>query len=115
MARKARNLTEVIDAVVAIVPELERDLGHVRMSAAYTAPEHMSNRWVEATEIIAARVPRKHPKHAEVAAIWNGTIVVEPPALEFMECDTCRAKAGMPELCRGCLHNRTAIERLKRR
>ena len=28
----------------------------------------------------------------------------------FMECDTCRAKAGSPTLCNGCLHNRTALE-----
>lgn len=32
--------------------------------------------------------------------------------LEFMECDTCRAKPGTPELCRGCFHNRTAIYEL---
>lgn len=29
--------------------------------------------------------------------------------LEFMECDTCRAKPGSPPLCRGCLHNRNVI------
>ena len=28
---------------------------------------------------------------------------------EFMECDTCRAKPGTPILCRGCLHNRSAM------
>lgn len=32
---------------------------------------------------------------------------------EFVECDTCRAKPGMPPLCYGCLHNRSLIERLK--
>ncbi len=32
---------------------------------------------------------------------------------EFMECDTCRAKAGSPYLCSGCLHNRHAFELLK--
>lgn len=31
---------------------------------------------------------------------------------EFMECDTCRAKAGSPVLCRGCLHNRDLISKL---
>lgn len=31
---------------------------------------------------------------------------------EFMECDTCRAKPGSPYLCRGCLHNRTLINKL---
>lgn len=29
---------------------------------------------------------------------------------EFIECDTCKAKPGMPILCDGCLHNRSAIE-----
>jgi hypothetical protein len=34
---------------------------------------------------------------------------------EFMECDTCRAKPGMPDLCHGCLHNREVIFELKRK
>ena len=33
--------------------------------------------------------------------------------LEFMECDTCRAKAGSPYLCSGCLHNRDVIQALQ--
>lgn len=33
-------------------------------------------------------------------------------AVEFMECDTCRAKAGSPILCKGCLHNRDVIQKL---
>lgn len=33
--------------------------------------------------------------------------------IEFTECDTCRAKPGSPVLCRGCVLNRMAIERLK--
>jgi len=32
---------------------------------------------------------------------------------EFLECDTCRAKAGSPTLCKGCLHNRALIGKLK--
>lgn len=31
---------------------------------------------------------------------------------QFMECDTCREKAGTPTLCYGCLHNRSLIEKL---
>lgn len=31
---------------------------------------------------------------------------------KFMECDTCRAKPGSPELCKGCLHNRKLINKL---
>lgn len=33
-------------------------------------------------------------------------------ALEFVECDTCRAKPGSPTLCRGCVVNRAVIESL---
>lgn len=35
-------------------------------------------------------------------------------ALEFMECDTCRAKPGMPLSCQGCLHNRAVIGKLNK-
>jgi hypothetical protein len=31
---------------------------------------------------------------------------------QFMECDACRAKAGSPTLCAGCLHNRRVIGQL---
>ncbi|MEN6379238.1 MAG: hypothetical protein ABFD15_06640 [Methanofastidiosum sp.] len=33
--------------------------------------------------------------------------------LEFIECDTCRAKAGTPTLCQGCISNRATITKLK--
>ncbi len=33
---------------------------------------------------------------------------------QFIECDTCRAKAGSPELCYGCLKNRLTIQKMKR-
>lgn len=33
---------------------------------------------------------------------------------EFIECETCAAKPGMPTLCKGCLHNRTVIDRLNK-
>jgi hypothetical protein len=32
---------------------------------------------------------------------------------DFMECDTCRAKPGTPELCEGCRNNRALIYSLK--
>ena len=32
---------------------------------------------------------------------------------DFMECDTCRAKPGTPELCEGCRNNRALICSLK--
>jgi hypothetical protein len=35
--------------------------------------------------------------------------------LDFVECDSCRAKPGSPTLCNGCLNNRTAINLMNRR
>ena len=35
--------------------------------------------------------------------------------MEFVECDTCRAKPGSPPLCYGCLRNRETINELSRR
>jgi len=32
---------------------------------------------------------------------------------DFLECDECRAKPGSPQLCKGCLSNRSLIEKLK--
>jgi hypothetical protein len=32
--------------------------------------------------------------------------------IEFVECDTCRAKPGSPILCGGCLKNRETISKL---
>lgn len=39
--------------------------------------------------------------------------MIETTNAQFVECDTCRAKPGTPELCQGCLHNRGAISRLR--
>lgn len=35
-----------------------------------------------------------------------------PIDVEFVECDTCRAKTGSPILCNGCLKNRQIISNL---
>lgn len=37
----------------------------------------------------------------------------KPEEIEFIECDTCKAKPGSPQLCPGCYNNRTAIYALK--
>ena len=34
--------------------------------------------------------------------------------IEFKECEACSAKRGMSALCKGCLHNRKAIENMRR-
>ena len=36
-----------------------------------------------------------------------------PDPTEFVECDTCRSKTGMAELCLGCLNNRKLISNMK--
>lgn len=41
-------------------------------------------------------------------------IMYPPDKNDFLECDTCRAKPGSPTLCKGCLHNRTLIEDMKK-
>jgi hypothetical protein len=33
--------------------------------------------------------------------------------IAFKECADCAAKSGAPALCVACLHNRTAIDRLR--
>lgn len=38
-------------------------------------------------------------------------ILYPPSPDEFMECDSCRAKPGSPQLCKGCLHNRALISK----
>lgn len=34
--------------------------------------------------------------------------------LVFVECDSCRAKPGSPQLCNGCLQNRRTIQNARR-
>jgi hypothetical protein len=63
-----------------------------------------------------------NPKHCQFCRMHNsGDHVVGCPnakypsemPLEFMACDTCRAKPGSPPLCAGCLHNRYVIDELR--
>ena len=35
--------------------------------------------------------------------------MIREEPIEFIECDTCAAKPGMPVLCEGCLSNRSLI------
>lgn len=67
-----RDIVEVIDRVVEVVPELAGPLKPTRDSAPFTPPEWMADRWRAATEILAERVPSTHPKHKDVVKIWNG-------------------------------------------
>lgn len=77
----ARNIIEVIDRVVAIMPELQQPLARIRSSAGFAAPEWQDRHWQNAAAILADAIlaehcPKGHPKHEELVAIWN-----EPPPL----------------------------------
>lgn len=41
-------------------------------------------------------------------------ILNPPDPNKFMECDSCREKPGSPILCKGCIHNRSLIEKLRK-
>jgi hypothetical protein len=38
---------------------------------------------------------------------------IDVKCIDFVECDACNEKPGIPVLCSGCLHNRMVISRLK--
>jgi len=66
-----RYLPAVIDAMVAIAPDLKDALRSVRSSAMYCAPEMMSTQWNRAAAILND-VAVNHPKAKELAAIFSG-------------------------------------------
>lgn len=39
-------------------------------------------------------------------------MIIESDDFKFRECDACRGKPGSPQLCKPCLHNRAAINRM---
>lgn len=43
---------------------------------------------------------------------FHQMLMFEAISIELVECDTCRAKLGMAQLCAGCVHNRLVISRL---
>lgn len=68
-----RTVSSVIDAIIAIAPDLELALKPCRDSCGYTAPEQMHLRWIELAEILEAEAD-DHPKKAEIVAIVQGTV-----------------------------------------
>jgi hypothetical protein len=65
-------------------------------------------------EIVSSPRPEREDWHAGVAAGLGEVHGDRFLRREFVECDVCRAKPGMPMLCYGCLANRTTVGALER-
>lgn len=69
-----RDLTVVLDSIIAIVPESETallaELKSLKSSAAYAAPEMMGRHWNE-----GGRILRDHIPNTGDLAEWQGQIV----------------------------------------
>ena len=66
-----RNLSTVIDSIIAIAPELEPHFDSLKESIQYAAPEMMSMWWNEAAFILNNEADN-HPKANDIAAIFSG-------------------------------------------
>ncbi|MGD9749431.1 MAG: hypothetical protein AB7W59_00385 [Acidimicrobiia bacterium] len=62
----------MIDAMVAVAPELKELLAPARTSATFAAPENAPLFWAEAQEVLQAAIGPEHPKFKELLAIWIG-------------------------------------------
>jgi hypothetical protein len=77
MAKKNRELTEVIDSMLAVVPREEKalieSLEGRRNSCGYTAPEAMRDRWVEVAALLHEYLGKSLPDEdwkRKVYYIW---------------------------------------------
>jgi len=52
-----RNLVDVIDRIVALKPELQSSLSAIRDSAAFAAPECMSQLWADTADVLNSIAP----------------------------------------------------------
>lgn len=90
-----RDLIEVLDRVLEVIPESEGELRNglqkVRSSAGYTAPEAIASRWIEAADVFAEHLPADtnvmSDWQARVAELWLDT-----PIEKLLEADRERAK-----------------------
>lgn len=73
-----RDLAAVIDALVAVAPELGEPLAAARTSACFAAPENMHLFWSEAQEVLQALVTPEHAKHKALLAIWAAEYELRP-------------------------------------
>lgn len=66
-----RNLITVIEQIIVVAPDLERNFKWLIESTLYTAPEIMYLRWDQAAEILNDKVIG-HPQEDEIARIFSG-------------------------------------------
>lgn len=67
-----RNLSTVIDSIIAIAPELEPHFDSLKKSIQYAAPEMMYMWWNDAAFILLHNEADNHPKAKDIAAIFSG-------------------------------------------
>jgi hypothetical protein len=66
-----RNIINVIDSIIEIAPDLEKNLSSIRRSAQYAAPEAMTYWWNQlALELNYSAY--KHAKEAKIGEIFSG-------------------------------------------
>ena len=77
--KKARDLADVITAVLALIPADEQDLraalGSLRESAAFAPPEGMALLWRRGTEYLVEHLGEQCPTEGwqlEVGRVWSG-------------------------------------------
>lgn len=56
---------------------------------------------------------RENRRDEIIEAIKKERAALEFEVFDFAECSVCAVKSGTPVLCRSCIQNRTAIEKLK--
>ena len=67
-----RDIRNVIDRMVKIVPRLSLPMEEIKDSYHYTAPEAMSRLWDRAANVLNRLVPEDHPKFKQISDIFAG-------------------------------------------
>lgn len=67
-----RNLSEVLDRIMAVAPDLTDVLKGTRQSCVYQPPECQPELWNRAAIILNANAA-EHPKRDELIAIFSGS------------------------------------------
>lgn len=79
-----RNLTDVIDQIVEVAPDLEKHFTSLRETIMYSAPELMGLRWNTAAEILND-VATDHPMADQIAVIFSGRADSFDDAMEVVD------------------------------